>query len=185
MLFMKLLTTLKKKINQTLIETKVDKLILYRGVESEEQDPQNNDYAFFAKDESFAKDYGPYIWKCYFGKLNLFVGYKLKYLKELYDNGYKLRDEYVEFMWDDLKNELEGIYDYNTPDDGYKSAEAVGSSPYFGSDTWEMIEKSHGVIDYILSKYDGVVLLEGGEVTYYLDTNKVLKCELVGSPDEE
>lgn len=47
------------------------------------------------------------------------------------------------------------------------------------SDTWEMIEKSHGVLDFILSKYDGVELIEGGEVTYYLRTDKILSCELL------
>lgn len=42
-----------------------------------------------------------------------------------------------------------------------------------------MIEKSHGVLDYILSKYDGVILLEGGQKTYFVDTSKMVDYELL------
>lgn len=176
---MEILNVLVEKIVEAIVETKFNELILYRGVENKDEYPSDDDYTFFAKNKSFAEDYGRYVWKCHFGKLNLFISYELEYIEELYANGYKLRDEYVEDMWDDVKDNYEEIYDYGTENDGYKSAEAVASNPHSGSDTWEMIEVSHGVIDYIISKYDGVVLLEGGELTYYLDTTKILKCERV------
>ena len=39
-----------------------------------------------------------------------------------------------------------------------------------------MIEHTDGVLDYIFSKYDGVVLLEGGQKSYYLRTDKIIDC---------
>lgn len=42
-----------------------------------------------------------------------------------------------------------------------------------------MIEMTEGVMEYILSKYDGVALLEGGAVTYYIDTHKITNCDLI------
>lgn len=179
---MKLIEITKIIIEQSLNEETFDHLTLYRGVDEDYPHPTISDYSFFAKDKSFAEDYGEYIWKCTFEPLNLFISYKDSSIKELYDNGFKLRDEYIEDMWDE-SDEWQDIYDYDEYGDfddwGFKSAEHLISNPYLGSDTWEMIENSHGVLDYILSKYDGVVLLEGGQVTYYLDTDKIINCELL------
>lgn len=171
---------IQEEYNKFLNEEIKNKLMLYRGVESPNYNPKDNSYSFFAKNKNFAKDYGDYIWKCIFNPLNLFISYKENYIKELYDNGYKLRDEYIEFNWEQEKDNVSYNFNQKNPDEwGYNSVEDVITSPYFHSDTWEMIEKSNGVVDYILSKYDGIELLEGGELTYYLNTNKIIKCELI------
>lgn len=168
---------LRKIVFEILMEDSQTK-ILYRGVE----DPNHKirDYEFFAENPKFAKDYGKYIYKCSFQPLNLFYSYEPKFIQELYKKGYKLQDLYVEDMWDDLREEMEELYDFeNGQEPGYKNWESVVNSPYFGGDTWDMIENSHGVLDYILSHYDGVALLEGSEKTYYLNTDKLDSCEFL------
>jgi hypothetical protein len=68
------------------------------------------------------------------------------------------------------------LYDYNQQVDGgngYKSPEAFLSSPYTEGDTWEAFEKTEGLVDYLLGNYDGIVLLEGGHVTFLLDNKFV------------
>lgn len=159
-----------------------NKLVLYKGIEEEWLKPNSNPYSFFSESKKFAIDYGNYIWKCTFEPLNLFVSYDTKSIIELYDSGFKLRDTYIEFNWDGLDDYIYDLYDYdlNTNPDvwGYKSANSLINSPYFGSDTWEMIENTNNVLDYILSKYDGVILLEGGEKTYYIRTDKIIYCNL-------
>lgn len=162
----------------------VHNIILYRGVEDENYKPDDNDYSFFAESLNFASDYGDFIWKCKFINMNLFISYKEEFINELYNNGLKLKDEYIEFNWDNeniITPEIKKLYRYdkNSDNNGYLSAHDVIKSPYFHSDTWEMIEKSHGVLDYILSKYDGVILLEGGQKTYFVDTSKMVDYELL------
>lgn len=181
---MKLNKIIYESICEFLNEHVMNDLILYRGEEDSGIMPTDNEYSFFAKDKSFAEDYGDYIWKCSFEPVNLFVSYDKNSIKELYDNGFKLRDEYIESNWGKAGTSYQDVidlYDYNEQENfdnwGYKSAEHLISSPYFHSDTWEMIEHSDGVLDYIISKYDGVVLLEGGQLTYYIRTDKIINCE--------
>lgn len=142
---------------------------------------------FFSDSKDFAEDYGDYIWECTFKPMNIFISYKKQFLQELYDNGIVLRDEYIEDMWDKIDDEIKGLYNYDEYSSfdkwGYKSAESAYASRYTDSDTWEMIEKSHGALDYILSKYDGVKLLEGGYVTYYIRTDKIISCKLLKKVD--
>jgi hypothetical protein len=174
---------IKENILKIIKEQEQNNLVLYRGVEDENMNPTDMDYAFFAEDITFAEDYGEYIWKCSFKPLKLFISFDLKHLKELYNNNIILRDFYIEDMWDKLDEDIKELYNYdeNISSDewGYKSAEAAYNSRYTDSDTWEMIERTPEALDYILSKYDGVKLLEGGEVTYYIDTNKIISCSLI------
>lgn len=185
---MKKYFNLKKYIHVTireyLNEQMLNNLTLFRGEEKEWLKPTDNTYSFFAQDKSFAEDYGDYVWKCTFKPMNLFISYEMTSISELYNNGFKLRDNYIEDNW--MKggtsyDEVVDLYDYDeskTSDNwGYKSANHAIASPFFNSDTWEMIEHTDGVLDYILSKYDGVVLLEGGQITYYLRTDKIISCE--------
>jgi hypothetical protein len=176
---------IRNTVRNCLNEQTINSLVLYRGEEKEWLKPTDNEYSFFAKDKSFAEDYGDYIWKCTFKPLKLFISYNKESIIELYDNGFKLRDNYIEDNWNKKGTSYDvsaDLYDYdengNFDDWGYKSAQHVIASPYFDGDTWEIIEHTNGVLDYILSKYDGVALLEGGKVTYYLRTDKIINCEL-------
>lgn len=172
---------MKTRFNQFLLEKLMENLIVYRG-EAEGLTPIDNDYNFFSEDLSFAEDYGDAVWKCEFNPLNLFVSYDKNSIIELYDKGYKLSDEYLEDNWEYEKNDdIKNSYDYNVSntENGFKTASCYISYPSRSSDTWETYEKSHGVMDYILSKYDGVVLLEGGQVTYYIRTDKIVNSEIV------
>jgi len=184
--------TTKRKISTTLKQflekaTTLNNITLYRGEEKEQFNPTDNSYSFFAKDKSIAEGYGDYIWTCIFKSINLFVSYEADSVRELYDNGYKLRDEYIEFNWGEDEDIMK-LYDFhpdgNMDDWGYKTPEAAISSPHFDSDTWEMIEHTPGVMDYILSKYDGVMLLEGGSLTYYIDTGKIVSCVMNKKPNK-
>lgn len=173
-------TTIREYLNEQMLNN----LILYRGEENDWLKPTDNKYSFFAYDKSFAEDYGDYIWKCTFKPMNLFISYDKNSIIELYENGFKLRDDYIEFNWGKEGTSYEdviGLYDYdeNKSSDswGYKSAAHAISSPFFNTDTWEMIEHTDGVLDYIFSKYDGVVLFEGGQKTYYLRTDNIINCE--------
>lgn len=181
---MKLRKFIATTIREYLNEQVLNNLKLYRGEEKDWLKPTDNTHSFFAHDKSFAEDYGDYIWKCSFKPMNLFISYDKSSINELYINGFKLRDTYIEDNWGKggtSYDEVVDLYDYdeskNSDNWGYKSANHVISSPFFNSDTWEMIEHTDGVLDYIFSKYDGVVLLEGGQKSYYLRTDKIINCE--------
>jgi len=179
---MELIKFIKTTIREYLNEQILNNLVLYRGEEKEYLKPTDNKYSFFAHDKSVAEDYGDYIWKCTFNKMNLFISYDKNSIEELYNNGFKLRDTYIEDNWGKSGTSYDdviGLYDYdennnNSDTWGYKSANHLISSPFFDSDTWEMIEHTDGVLGYIFSKYDGVVLLEGGQKTYYVRTDKII-----------
>lgn len=160
----------RSEVFRYLKEEYISDLVLYRGVPYDTIQPNEDQYSFFAKDVEFAKDYGDYIYKCFFKPINLFVSYEQKYIDELYANGYKLVDDYINMDWEYYRDEYDfaQLYDYdvnNPENNGYKSAKHFFKAPHSKSDTWETIEHSHGVLDYIISQYDGVVLVEGGMLT--------------------
>lgn len=180
---MYILTSLEKYLLENNSNNQQQSLSLYRGEDDEGYKPTDREYAFFSTSKSFAEGYG-YVWKCDFEPMKIFISYTKESAEELYKEGFKLRDQYIEDMWDKIDPIIKDLYEYNPQSSdidnwGYKSSEHLNKSPYFHSDTWEMIENNYGVLDYILSKYDGVSLLEGGEVTFYLPTDKIKICRRV------
>lgn len=52
-----------EQIRNHLNEETTGKMVLYRGVEDKSSDPRGDNYAFFAADQSFAEDYGQFVWR--------------------------------------------------------------------------------------------------------------------------
>jgi hypothetical protein len=173
---------IKITIKEFLNEQTLHNLILYRGVTKEFLTPKDKKYNFFSKDKHFAEDYGKYVWECTFKPVNIFISNKLESIQELYDNGFKLRDTFVEENWEYEPNDIKELYDYDEikslDERGYKSAQHTYKSRYINTDSWNMIENTDGVLEYILSKYDGVELSEGGLTTYYLRTDKIVNFKI-------
>lgn len=118
---------IKKEIIKYLNEEYVAGLTLYRGVTTENQKPDDNSYSFFAEHVDFAYDYGDYVYECRFKPMNLFISFKIKYIEELYNEGFKLRDFHIEDSWKNfvLDYDINKIYDYDefySINNGYKSA---------------------------------------------------------------
>ncbi len=118
---------------------------------------------FFTEDERFACDYGHIIYKLELLTDNIFDTSLSKNIHLLYKEGFYLSDEYITMNGDE-----EYYPTYNFETDRFDTAEDFINSDHFGSDTWEAIEHSYGVMDWIASKYDGCLILEGGVVNYYI-----------------
>jgi len=145
--------------------------IIYHGTEKVHD---IKDAHFFSKDEIFALDYGHIIYKMELLTDNIFDSTIVDNIRLLYNEGFHLTDDYIIDSGAD-----ESQYPtYNFDEDRFDTAEDYINNPNFSSDTWEAIEHSHGVMDWVASKYDGVLILEGGYVNYYIfDTEK--NCKLL------
>lgn len=100
----------------------------------------------------------------------------------LYKAGYKLSDPYLhiednddgpdEFGWeDDDDNFLYESDDF----DVYPTAQSFCNSKTIQNNTWEAIEESHGVLDWISKHFDAIVILERGFVNYIVYNESCIK----------
>lgn len=145
---------------------------LWRGVDNQtvaliENGKTEDIGRFFSTEKHFAEDYGENIFEVKLLTNNVFNSIDPRKIHELYDNGYTLTDDYAE---DSGNMDFYSTYDFDN--DEYPTAEAFLQSPHSNSDTWEVIEHSHGVLDYIMSKYDVAIIYEGGIENYYIDDPK-------------
>jgi hypothetical protein len=152
--------------------------ILYHGTS---QPHEIKDGHFFSSDEIFALDYGDIIYKGELLTDNIFDSTITDNIKLLYKEGYYLTDDYIVDMNDE---EIYPTFNYET--ERFETAEDFINSEHFHSDTWETIEHSHGVMDFIASRYDGCLILEGGHVNYYIfEPEKYVKILDVYTKDEK
>lgn len=123
------------------------KLIVYHGSESEHDfNTHGNIYygTFFSTDISTARDFGNVIYKMeLMDNLNLFDTNNFGDCKILFKNFDCLYDTY-----------------YSEDENGYYIKNPKSFSNF--TDTWEPIEKTDGVLDWLKSNYDGVWIYEGG-----------------------
>ena len=102
------------------------------------------DGTFFSTDEGEAKTYGDYVYKVILKpNLNILDITKYDDSKYILDTFGELTDTY---------------YDEDDPNYNITDPQILTSH----SDSWEPLEYTHGLIEWIKGKYDGVYLTEGG-----------------------
>ena len=77
-------------------------------------------------------------------------GKRMGHIK-LYEEGFELYDEHSDTT-------------FKTPEEYLESD--IGE---MASDTWDVIESSDGVLDWIMSNYDACLITEGGYANYYIN----------------
>jgi hypothetical protein len=138
------------KFYQFLNESDYYPQVVYHGSFTEHDfSEKGNVYGFgtfFSTDIDFASYYGTNKYEI-----------TLKPYLNLFDTGY-LEDcekifQHFEILYDDY-------YDKDTEPDEYyiKTPEQL----YDNADSWSIIEKSHGVMDWLQGNYDGVIIFEDG-----------------------
>jgi hypothetical protein len=151
--------------------------VLYHGCDSETLDDING-YMFFSESSSFSSSYGDYLHEVQVELSNIFDSTSLEHIELIYNAGYHLSDPYFECMDDEEIEEME-VDGYNIEEGYYETASAFYNSPY-SSDTWEAIESTDGVIDWILSNgFDNIHITEGGYSNYYTHSDNIVSYRLI------
>lgn len=149
---------------------------VFRGTDEAEfmkiENSEESGY-FFSTSLDFAEDYGDYIIEGQLNCDNIFISYEDKYIKKLYDAGFQLTDN---FLTENNDSGTHPTYDFEN--NYYPTYEDYIIAPHTGSDTWQMIEESDGVMNYIMYHYGVVLIMEGGVVNFYVDQpNKFITIE--------
>jgi hypothetical protein len=126
--------------------------IVYRGMDSREFDKVQNEEDmgyFFSESENFAEGYGDYVIQAVLNTDNVFNTLDNRNIIKLYDEGFKLYENYSDTTFKTYND-----YFNSNPSD---------------SDTWDIIENSDGVLNWIMSNYDACLITEGGYGNYYIE----------------
>lgn len=150
-------------------------ITLYHGTNHPES-LDGNGYVFLSTQKSFSESYGDLIFECEVDLGNVFKTWEPKNIKDIYAAGFKLTDDYITSSYDE-SDEIAQYYDFKN--DYYPTAESFINGPFFGSDTWEAIEHTRGLTDWIFSKYDSIAIFEGGVVNYYTSTGRIVSKKLI------
>lgn len=141
--------------NESFFDSKIYKgTIVYRGMSSSEFDKvMKGEYIgyFFSEDEYFVSDYGEYVVKAILNTDNIFNTLDKRNILKLYKEGFELYDEHSDTT-------------FKTPQEYFDSEISK-----MASDTWDIIESSNGVLEWIMSNYDACYITEGGVANYYID----------------
>lgn len=147
-----------KKFNENKVENYFDSIrykgkTIYRGTDIYELNKalSGKDIGhFFTEDLSFAEDYGDYVIRAEINTESIFNSLDYRNIKLIFDEGFTLSDNY---------NDVH-----------FNSFEEYNESSFSGkdSDTWDIIEYSEGVLDWIMSKWDICLITEGGSTNYYI-----------------
>lgn len=165
------------RVNES-VETNKNIKTLYRGT-GHENDFLINDMVWVSADIDVARGYGEILYELEIDLKNCFNSLDLENLKLIYKNGLELSDDYLE------KNDIDEMGLDARWDEGvgviFNSAEAFYHSPAT-SDTWNAIEFSPGVLGWIESIYDSVLITEGGSEENYIlfdPKNQVLNSKII------
>lgn len=160
--------SLKKLIIEEVSDNNIE-IIAYHGTNMEYDE---DDKIFVSLSKNFADDYGYTIFQISFTPEKIFDSTSLRDIKLLYDNGFKLTDEYIDR--DPFGSEWlleKGLY-YFDEESGtgyYPTAEKFIEAINHLGNTWEPIEMTQGVIDFIEGKgYDCIYLIEDGIENYFI-----------------
>jgi hypothetical protein len=154
------------KYKDFLLESK-NIIKLFHGT-SKNKFKREDNLIFLSEDSEFAKSYGEKVYIIQVDLGNIFDSLNIKHIKKLYKAGFKLTDPYIS----DWGEEVE-TYDYDNEE--YPTAEDFIESTY-SNDTWNPIESTDGVIDWILSNnFDSILITESGINNYIVNKNRILK----------
>ena len=157
----------RKIIRETIYKSSDNIRTLYHGTDYS-SDPSNmfgDPPYFFSTSKQFAEDYGTYVYEADVNLGKVFDSTSLDEVKKIYDAGYKLTDPYMT-SGDGVVNIKSEYYDYKN--NYYPTAEHfINGAANIFKNTWEAIESTYGVIDWITSNgYDSILITEDGIVNY-------------------
>lgn len=152
---------------------------LYHGFEKLHYKPSEG-YIFFTTDKEYSKNYGDYVFECKFdlSEMDIFHSDDINFIKELYDQGFKLSDDTIDRDWSYMSNKYK-LNDKYVRYVGFNSPEDIFGLDYINDNTWELIESNEKVVSHILNKYDAIKILEDGFINYYLDIEKAKMCKVI------
>jgi len=162
------------------------KLKLYHGSKSNHQFKGDLAMTFLTTDLKFTNnnEYGGadgFKYEVVVEVNNCFDSTNLGHIKNLYKAGFKLSDPYLhiedepEFSFDDdYLNEGVIIEEFGDMD-FYKTAEDFCKSKTAQHSTWEAIEESPGVMDWIKKNFDSVLILEAGFKNFIIFNTQNIK----------
>tara|TARA_X000000368_G_scaffold370435_1_gene319575 strand:- start:526 stop:1020 length:495 start_codon:yes stop_codon:yes gene_type:complete len=126
--------------------------IVFRGMDSDEFHKamigESIGY-FFSENKNFTNDYGGYIIQAVLDTDNVFNSLDDRNIIKLFEEGFELYDNHSDTTFKTYNEYIDSNIEY--------------------SDTWDIIENSDGVLEWIMSNYDACYITEGGQANYYIN----------------
>jgi hypothetical protein len=142
--------------------------ILYHGT-SDDKEIIDRNYIFLSTSPTFAKEYGKNILQVTVNVGKIFNSLLLQDVQLLYKNGFKLYDPNVDEDWDDIG--------YNFKKDEFSTAKAFINSPT-NDNTWDAIESTEGVIEWIFNNgFDSILITEDAVENYICKKSNIKSIE--------
>lgn len=161
-----------KKLMQPVLKKHINNVkTLYHGTDmniSKLHDTNLQDIIFLSTDIHFSSDYGK-VYKANVTLGKVFNSLYDKFIEEIYKEGFQLTD-----TWLNEEDDKE-IVEYDWENDCYPSAKPFIDSPYSGSDSWNVIESTDGLIRWILNNYDSILITEGGSINYITRKTNIIE----------
>jgi hypothetical protein len=131
----------------------------------------DQDNIFITSDLDFVERFGVFIYSLKVDLGNIFDSTNINHIQKLYDVGFKIRDPYLDSDWDDM--------DYDFEKDEYPSAKSFINSPHTRKNSWNGIELTDGVIDWIFDNgYNSILLTEDYIKNYLIKKEQISDVKL-------
>jgi hypothetical protein len=159
---------LRQIIREVLTQGTLQKPIYYHGTNSTLEDTLKKDYVFISTSRLFSKNYGENVFELNANLGKIFYSYKLDDIKKIYSAGFFLTDPYLDQSDDNFEGYNYKLQRYDTPEDFIKVSDQTNN-------TWEPIEKTEGVVNWIFSNgYDSIAILEDGILNYLIPLENII-----------
>ena len=151
-------------------------ITVYHGTDNSDQSFYKDDKLFTSVSKEFTHSYGERIFELKIDIKNPFDSTDINDIKKLYDNGFTLTDPYLYDDTNQVEFLLEKGYTYDLDKDEFPTAEDFMGTVDYLMNTWEPIEYTHGVVDWIeRNNFDSIYLLEDGVETYFILDMNIIK----------
>jgi len=156
---------------------------LYQGSNNNDRFQRDLSYTFLATDLKFTNDavYGganghKYEYKVDLNPAKIFDSTNCKHIELLYSKGFKLADPYLQLeeYFDDYDLDVDTDV-FTSDNDYYRTAKDFCNSKTSQSNTWEAIEESMGVIDWLAKNFQAAIILERGYKNFIIFNKSTIK----------
>ena len=150
-------------------------ITVYHATNDPEQSFKKNNKIFTSTSKKFVLSYGDNIFELTINPKNTFYSTDVKDIEKLYKKGFLLGDPYLDSEIDMYPN-IKDHYVIDNYEGYYPSAEDFIKGTEMMGNTWEPIERTRGVVDWIeRNNYDCIYLLEDGAETYFILDMSIIK----------
>lgn len=158
---LKIIELNKKNITEDKKGIKKNYKTLYRGTNLEIDDELiGKEIIFASEEEHFARNYGNNLYELEVDLGDVFDSTQRKYVEEAYKHGFKFVDDWLD------RDEDEDNVEYDWENEEYPTIESYLNSPYSETNSFNVIESTPNLIDWILKKYDSILITEESVVNY-------------------